>query len=940
MSIKGLGGWVCALALLTGISACEDAEVTGEGNGAIVPTRPSEQDTSAPALPETRVTTDDVSSGPAPDLPGPMDCEPGTGCMGEPCGGPEDCMSELCVDHMVGRVCSRTCDSECPQGWSCREVTMGGSDVAFVCLSDHANLCRPCTTSGDCISAEGSEDACVVYGTWSGGAGVDAGLEGRFCASSCGADADCPEDFSCREVTNSEGVALVRCVRSEGDCPCSETAIDLGLQTPCERSGEHGVCEGARQCTNTGLTLCDAAEPATELCNGVDDNCDGEVDENTCPSDNPCAMSTCAGAEGCTVELLDGVPCQDASLCMPDALCVAGVCEGDAIDCDDGNPCTDDHCDESLGCVHTYADHPCDDDDPCTLGDTCLDGVCQGDYELDCECQIDAECLPQEDANLCNGTLFCDLSSLPYRCEVNPETVKTCEPLTGPGSQCQEVVCIPGSGVCVTQADNEGGLCDDGNPCTVNATCSNGACDGGESISCDDGNPCTDDSCSPDSGCTHVDNQQPCDDDNVCTVGDLCSQGACQGGDPLACDDGNPCTTSGCLENQGCVQEPIDGPCDDGNSCTTEDSCDGGFCVGAGSLVCDDGNPCTYDVCLLDGGCDHEPKIGACSDGDPCTVGEVCEDGLCTPGTPVDCDDQNPCTDDACGVDGLCVHVGFDGPCDDGNACTYGDQCVGGVCSPEGADSCDDDNPCTTDTCTVGGGCEHSPNSLPCNDLDVCTTVDICAGGTCVGGNTLACDDQNPCTEDLCQPGFGCVHTPTDGDCDDQNPCSVGDQCASGVCMPGSALLCDDTNPCTDDLCEPDTGCTHGVNQAPCDDGSACTINDTCDGGLCQGQLSDACLDYNPCTDDACDDALGCLHTPNSDPCDDLNACTTNDQCVNGFCKPISSVDCNDANGCTDDSCEPDVGCIHTANDAPCDDGDVCTAFDKCADSGCYGGIG
>ena len=76
--------------------------------------------------------------------------------------------------------------------------------------------------------------------------------------------------------------------------------------------------------------------------------------------------------------------------------------------------------------------------------------------------------------------------------------------------------------------------------------------------------------------------------------------------------------------------------------------------------------------------------------------------------------------------------------------------------------------------------------------------------------------------------------------------------------------------------------------------------------------------DDDACDDDACDDALGCLHEPNSAPCDDLNACTTNDQCVNGFCKPISSVDCNDGNGCTDDSCEPDVGCIHTANAAPC----------------------
>ena len=49
--------------------------------------------------------------------------------------------------------------------------------------------------------------------------------------------------------------------------------------TPCSISNEFGQCEGTRQCGFTGLTLCDVQAPQAEICNGLDDNCNGEVDE-------------------------------------------------------------------------------------------------------------------------------------------------------------------------------------------------------------------------------------------------------------------------------------------------------------------------------------------------------------------------------------------------------------------------------------------------------------------------------------------------------------------------------------------------------------------------------------------------------------------------------------------------------------------------------------
>ena len=78
----------------------------------------------------------------------------------------------------------------------------------------------------------------------------------------------------------------------------------------------------------------------------------------------------------------------------------------------------------------------------------------------------------------------------------------------------------------------------------------------------------------------------------------------------------------------------------------------------------------------------------------------------------------------------------------------------------------------------------------------------------------------------------------------------------------------------------------------------------------------DLCDDDNPCTDDACNPATGCVFTNNAAACDDGNACTTGDVCGGGVCSPGGPANCDDGICCTIDSCIPATGCIHTANTA------------------------
>jgi hypothetical protein len=83
----------------------------------------------------------------------------------------------------------------------------------------------------------------------------------------------------------------------------------------------------------------------------------------------------------------------------------------------------------------------------------------------------------------------------------------------------------------------------------------------------------------------------------------------------------------------------------------------------------------------------------------------------------------------------------------------------------------------------------------------------------------------------------------------------------------------------------------HANNAAPCNDGNACTVGDTCGGGLCQAGVNTLnCNDNNACTDDSCNPVTGCVNVNNTAPCDDGNACTVGDVCGGGSCQSGSAI--------------------------------------------------
>jgi cysteine-rich repeat protein len=88
------------------------------------------------------------------------------------------------------------------------------------------------------------------------------------------------------------------------------------------------------------------------------------------------------------------------------------------------------------------------------------------------------------------------------------------------------------------------------------------------------------------------------------------------------------------------------------------------------------------------------------------------------------------------------------------------------------------------------------------------------------------------------------------------------------------------------------------------------------------------CDDDDACTDDSCDSGAGCQNAVIN--CDDENACTV-DSCNSESGCHNAVITCDDENACTENTCDPQFGCRFPGG---CDDDDACTV-DTCGQTGC-----
>ena len=786
-------------------------------------------------------------------------------------------------------------------------------------------------------------------------------------------------------------------------------------------------CKADAECP-VSTTACKVAACSVSGVCGLVDATDGKScdDGDACTVSTACASGVCVGTSTCECAVdADCVKLDDDDLCNGTLYCELGgakpackVKPSTVVSCDnsDDTACRSNLCQPATGtCALTpKADGiACDDGNDCTSPDVCTSGGCGGTPV--CACEVDDDCNASDDGNPCNGTLYCDHTGATPSCKVNPATIIGCS--SEDDTPCFASQCDPKDGSCKTGPMPPTTACDlDGSACSLDH-CAAGACVPGPLDA-----PCN---CKVDADCA------PFDDGNFCNGVLFCNvaSGFCElnPATKVACPTASDTT---CLRNQCAAKtglcamtpQPEGSTCNDGWDCTTDELCTAGVCkAGKDSCVCQSTadcaqyeasngcaklycnkpaglcktNPATLTYCkeagdpacsvtscnTTTGACEVVAKNegGPCeADGSWCTSLDVCAGGACkAASSKCPCKADKDCAafddDDACNGSLFCdlptgtclVNPATKVSCDgDGDGKCKPLQCdpKDGACKalplPDGA-TCDTDSfVCTTEACAAGA-CKLVDESCLCWEDSDCAPFDD--GNACNGA--LYCNknggppfcEVNPatipscpaplageCTVATCDPASGaCLAKPgaDGGACQDDNICTKGDACKNGVCtgLPVDVTaVCNDNNPCTDDACLAAKGCVYTPNSASCDDGDACTKGDVCSAGSCITSKID-CDDGKFCTNDSCDPQSGCVNAvATGKDCDDGDACTSGDVCkADASCVAQGPTSCDDNNVCTTDTCVAGKGCASTANTGPCDDGSLCTVADTCANGAC-----
>ncbi|HZF47847.1 MAG TPA: MopE-related protein [Polyangiaceae bacterium] len=677
------------------------------------------------------------------------------------------------------------------------------------------------------------------------------------------------------------------------DNDCDGVADDNILATACDPAGGPYNYGPNSQCKQ-GLKPCNGAcqgavGPSPEICDGIDNDCDGQVDESAMGAGQACGPNQAPCQPGVTACVNGALVCQGGT--GPQA----EVCDGIDNDCDgtaDDAPLADGPAAGQTGCWNV-AGNCCTFQNvtwcppqgatcsglgslvpPCGQGTLACAGasgwICQGStppsgevcdgIDNDCDAIIDDGSLPMQgevcgsDKGECKpGTLTCVGGVL----DCIGDIAGTQEVCDGLDNDCDGTVDnnIPTLGPCVPEFDTSQFPNTPTNVNLIAPPCQPGtlACDGNGNIVCTGGVGPTPEVCNlVDDDCDGSTDEagpapngingtpDPIPPPAGVVVGDACgeTEGQCAPGQ-WGCLNGSFACLGGqgpaVLEECDCIDNDCDGSSDEENDPGEPTICSPGkTCVKSGN-TCQCAEPC-------------EPELLQCQ-----TAGQECVSATDTGGNAGNyCVPAPPCGEDKCA------------------SATVKDAAGNVVCAPAG---------------TVLANCKEPPR---------------CA---CKG----AAGCQNPCYNVVCAPGLVCAtHGPNAGTCGLDNcfniPCSGCDAaCYKGQCVPSPC----EPNPCAaGEVCKPNATFTDHTCEPSCF-AVMCAADEVCKAGTCVKTCSPACG-----AGEYCDQSQA---TPVCVP----SACA-NPICVDGSC------------------CDPKTGACESC---ACE-GVVCPAGQQCIEGSCFEGIG
>lgn len=654
----------------------------------------------------------------------------------------------------------------------------------------------------------------------------------------------------------------------------------------------------------------------------------------------------------------------------------------------------------------------CNDGNPCT-DDSCVSSQCQ---------YVNDNSNNPNDGLRCNGVeQSCSNGNIIYAPGMGPVN---CSSLN---TTCTVGVCNEPSGSCSANPINENGACNDGQFCTSNDRCVSGTCVGMSQtcpIFC---NETTDQ-------CVLCLTNAHCDDGFFCNTLEQCVGGVCMNG-PDPCPPPNDI----CLETTDtCVQCLSNADCSDGNFCNGVEVCVSNVCQ-AGTAPCSPGDvcceatdtcapdccsnadcadpyPCSADICGVGGECVHFPDATGCQDaffcngaerclenppgvfscappaGPACSVGQVCceatdtcatncctnadcidvnycngvescVNGTCAPGMPVDCSHLNTeCRVGVCNEPtDTCVtqSINQGGFCNDQSVCTYNDRCNNGVCDgcEQGEAGCAPQG-CVnlswepaTQNALVGSTVQVKLIAKSCNATSqMVDAVDVILGWNPSRLQLATSTSTNPNPQDPCTPS-SCPPSP---------PYLVYDWLSSGfgndcaldaINAPCSGTPANDGNAFYTALAQLPPTPTAFANSAglhvttfkfvvlpgpsgattlsftPCFSPSGSTVTRVI-GGAGAGTVVTGTL--GPAA------TINVLQCTNNAQCNDGLVCNGIETCVNNACVPGNPV-------CTNPNLpvciEPSGMCVACTQNSHCSDGLFCTGTELCQSNNCVPGI-
>ncbi len=947
MTMKGMGYGLVASLLVLSSSCGSGSEVDptlikydttpGEDAGSVQDSRGVDGAGDAPAVPDGAAEVDPFPDGFGPD--GGGSCGPPPYPFGCGCEGNSDCLSGYCVEGPQGFVCTQTCLEDCPDDWFCKGVSGLGPDLVFVCMPKTKKLCYPCETDGQCGGGR-----CVELD------------DGRFCTFECGDLDPCPSTFSCVPKDEDSGVDV--CVPDSGSCECISGAE--GQLRPCSLENEFGTCYGYETCApGAGWQDCSAVPAAPEICDGKDNDCNGAIDEGI-PESQPCEKSsefgTCAGTETCMGPL--GWVCQ--ALQPTEELCdyVDNDCDG-AVDegyAEDGKYVLDDHCGAcNNACLEAFSNATGTCDDAYATPKCVVDQCDEGYYAISpfqCVIPEDTDCLPCNNDGDCMGG-WCQAVDGQQRC-VNP-CVEEADCLNFTACIATDdlgPVCLPPSGSCECHALAAGAK----RSCVVENAI--GACYGFETC----------DPLQGWGACSAVPaNPEVCDGaDNDCNgiIDDgIAPTEPCE----IANEYGTCAGIASCMGAAGWVcqaQEPAAELCD-----YQDNDCDGAIdelYKYAGKYVSEEHCGACNKSCAA--GLPHASAVCADALNPPTCVVDACDEGYfqlnefqCILPPPVQC---QPCEDDGDCYFEHCVAMGDGSFCldgCDGEACGPDAACLdlapwGPVCVPlTGSCGCSPATDGAKRPCSAG------------NDVGICFGFETCSGdsgwGACSALTPAAevCDgidnDCNGFIDDALPQTQPCEVSNGFGTCAGAASCAGQTGWACQAPVP-SAEVCDGLdNDCNDGVDEDFKIAGKYAYDAHCG-----VCNNTCDGAIPNATaVCDGSYPIPKCVVAVCDDGFypvspsTCFPVEEAmcGPCQsDADCPTPGDLCLPQDGGKFCGRDCAAGNlyGTPPGDCPDGFTCMDLDGDAAqcqplsgsctcldINDGDTRTCFEQNTAGICYG---